>query len=210
MRALDDAVRAGKILYVGSSDTPAWVVARGNTLADWHQWSPYIGLQLEYSLLERTIEREYFTLSKALNLSIAAWSPLAMGMLTGKYNLKASNDSRFVINKDWSSRYFTDRNFAIVDTLLQISKEIGKSPAQISLNWIRQNKNVSIIPIVGAKKVEQLKDSLGCLDFKLSEEVINRLDEASQIDLGFPQGFLRSDSLKQLLFGEVDYHIETI
>ncbi len=201
MRALDDMVRAGKVLYIGISDTPAWIVSQANTLATLRGWTPFVALQLEYSLLERTIEREFLPLAKSFDMAITAWSPLAMGVLTGKYQQNAPNDSRFKINQPWGTLYLNEKNIEIVNIVVAIAKEIGKTPAQIAINWLRQHKQ-TIIPIIGAKHVEQLKDNLGCLDFELTDEQIARLNNASHIDLGFPHEFLKRDDLRKILYGE--------
>lgn len=202
IRALDDMVRAGKVLYIGISDTPAWIVSRANAIAELRGWSSFIGLQLEYSLIERTIEREYFPMARALDLAIAAWSPLGMGVLTGKYLQSASQDSRFKINQQWGKSYLTERNLLIAKTVADIANEIGKSPTQVALNWIRQHEEVMVIPIIGAKRVDQLKDSLGCLEFELTSEQITRLNEVSHIDLGFPHDFLKKEDMRRIIYGE--------
>lgn len=200
MRSLDDLVRAGKILYVGISDAPAWVVAQANTLAQVHGWTPFIGAQLEYSLIQRTIEAEYLPMAHAFDLAITAWSPLAMGVLTGKYLQAGSKDSRFAINKEWGSSYLTNRNMKIAEAVVTLAKEIGKSPAQVALNWVRQRPGV-VIPIVGAKNVDQLKDSLGCLSFDLTQSQLDRLSDASRPEPSFPHDFLNKSDIRKILLG---------
>lgn len=201
MRALDDMVRAGKILYVGISDTPAWIVSQANTTAEFRGWTRFVGLQLEYSLIERTIEREFMPLAKAHDMAIVAWSPLAMGVLTGKYLQGPPKESRFEINKEWGKQFIFDRNQQIAKTVVDISKEIGKSPAQVALNWLVKQKGL-VIPIIGAKTEAQLKDNLGCLDFSLSDEHLARLDKISYIPKGFPHDFLEGEGVQKILFGE--------
>lgn len=203
MRAFDDMVRAGKILYIGISDTPAWIISKANTLASFHGWSPIVGTQLEYSLVERTIEREFFPMAQALDLAIVAWSPLAMGVLTGKYLTDSGNkgQARFDVNPEWGQSYLTDRNLKITSKVVEIAKKLNRSPAQVALNWVRQRPGV-VIPIIGAKTAEQLKDNLGCLEFNLSPEDIQILDEVSQVDLGFPHDFLKKENIKKVLLGE--------
>lgn len=201
MRALDDMVRAGKILYTGSSDTPAWVVSQCNTLADLRGWTPFIALQLEYSLIERTIEREFFPMSKALDLSIVAWSPLGMGVLTGKYSKGTPKDSRFgTIQDEMMQRYITKRNLKIAETVVEIAGEIGKTPSQVALAWLRQKAH-NLIPIVGAKNVQHLIDNLESLKVELTYEQMQRLDEVSKIELDFPQELLSRDFMRHNIHG---------
>jgi aryl-alcohol dehydrogenase-like predicted oxidoreductase len=210
MRALDDMIRMGKILYIGISDMPAWLIAKANTLAGFRSLTPFIAMQLNYNLLERSIEREYLPMAKELDLAVTAWSPLAGGVLSGKYSKKiddSSSEARYQINKMWGDRLMTPRNFDIVETVIQIAQELGRSPTQVALNWIRQKDN-TIIPIVGAKTEIQLKDNLGCLDFNLNDDQINKLNEISKIDVGFPYDFLNQENVRKLIHGEVFQSIE--
>jgi aryl-alcohol dehydrogenase-like predicted oxidoreductase len=197
MRALDDMVRAGKILYIGISDTPAWIVSRANTMADLMGWTPFTALQVEYSLIERTAERDLLPMARALDLAVTPWGPLGGGLLTGKYRQKTSEPKRM---QDGKSRRLSERNFNITDEVIKIAESIGHSPAQIALNWLRQQPGI-IIPIVGARTAGQITDNLGCLDFELSTEHMSRLDEISKIDLGFPHEFLTRDYIRHLVFG---------
>ncbi len=201
LRAFDDMVRAGKVLYCGISDTPAWVVSRAQTIAELRGWSPFISLQLEYSLLERTIESEFVPMAIELEMAIAAWSPLAMGVLSGKYLGKSSQEGRLQKDETWKQHYFNDRNQKIVQEVVNVAKEIGKTPSQVALCWLRQRPGV-VIPIIGAKSVDQLKDNLGCCDFELTWDQISRLDEVSKVDLGFPHEFLRSEQMRPIMYGE--------
>lgn len=211
MRALDDMVRMGKVLYIGISDMPAWLISRANTLAELRGWTSFVGVQLHYSLLERTIEREYFSMANELDLAITAWSPLGGGMLSGKYSKRGVQSpytsSRYHIEKEWGERLMTPRNFAIVDMVMEIAKESGKSPTQVALNWIRQKSN-NVIPIIGARVEAQLKDDLGCLEFNLTHDQINRLDEVSKIELGFPYDFLKRQDIRKLIHGDLFQSID--
>lgn len=201
MRALDDMVRAGKILYIGSSDTPAWVVSQCNTMADLRGWTPFAALQLEYSLVERTIEREFFPMSKALDLAIVAWSPLGMGVLTGKYSNGMPKNTRFTGNLGAIGEYYiTERNLKIANAAVKVAKEIGKTASQVSLAWLRQKAH-NIIPIIGAKNIQHLTDNLGSLKVELSDEQMKKLDAASKIDLGFPHDFLSREYMRQNVYG---------
>jgi aryl-alcohol dehydrogenase-like predicted oxidoreductase len=200
MRAFDDLVRMGKVLYIGISDSPAWIVSQANTLATLRGWTPFIGLQIEYSLKERTPERELLPMAKALNIGVTAWSPLGGGVLTGKYNQPNPVDGRLSMT-DQPFQIF-DRDLKIAETVLEIAREIGKSPAQVALNWLRNRPN-SVIPIIGARKLSQLQDNLACVDFNLTGEHLQRLDNISAISLGFPQELLASQFVRDILLGGV-------
>ena len=190
MRGLDDLVRQGKVLYVGISDAPAWWIAQANTLAHLRGWSPFIGLQIEYSLIERTVERELIPMSRALNLGLTAWAPLSNGVLTGKYHGHGSSDqsgeagrmSSDMLKGFMPEQQRTDRIVAAVKT---VSDEIGRSMAQVALAWLRY-RPVPVIPIIGARKLSQLQDNLASFDLTLSADQLKTLDEASRIELGFP------------------------
>ena len=160
MRALDDLVRQGKVLFVGISDAPAWWIAQANTLAHLRGWSPFIGLQIEYSLIERTVERELIPMAKALNLGLTAWSPLAGGVLTGKYHGHGSSEPGRMSN-EMMKGFLPEQRRAdrIVAAVKTVSDETGRSMAQVALAWLRY-RPVPVIPIVGARKLSQLQDNL--------------------------------------------------
>lgn len=200
LRAFDDMIRAGKILYIGFSNTPAWVISQANTLASFHGWQPIAGLQLEYSLLQRSIESEFFSLAKAFDLAFTAWSPLAMGILTGKYLHHTPDESRFGINAAWGADYLNAQNQAIVRAVVDIAKKLDRSPAQVALNWLRQRAE-GVIPIIGAKNEAQLDDNLQCLEFTLSAEALAELDRISQPAVPFPYSFLKKENIKQIIWG---------
>ena len=189
MRGLDDLVRQGKVLYVGISDTPAWEVARANTLAALRGWTPFIGLQVRYSLLDRAVERELLPMAKELDLAVTPWDTLGSGILTGKYN--AGKDGRLASAKGRASLrgLVKDRDLTIAAEVMKVAEKIGRTPAQVALAWVRQGEGV-VIPLVGAKTREQLDDNLGCLEFELDPSDKTALDEASRIELGFPHEFL--------------------
>ena len=186
MRGLDDLVRAGKVLYTGISDAPAWWIAQANTLAHLRGWSPFVGLQIEYSLIERTVERELIPMAKALNIGVTAWSPLAGGVLTGKYHGHGSSEQARMSSdmmKDFMpEQQRTDR---IVAAVKSVSDETGRSMAQVALAWLRY-RPVPVIPIIGARKLSQFQDNLASFDLTLSADQLKTLDEASGIELGFP------------------------
>jgi len=199
MRALDDAVRAGKVLYVGVSDAPAWAVARANTLAELKGWTSFAGLQIQYSLVERTPERELLPMAAALDLAVTAWSPLGGGMLSGKYAKARPDGTRFA-QGTWGDAYLTERNLAIAEVVTQVALELGRSPSQVALAWLLQRPGV-IIPILGARTLSQIQDNLGSLEVSFTPEHVTRLDKASAIALGFPHDFLAQPSIRQMVHG---------
>jgi aryl-alcohol dehydrogenase-like predicted oxidoreductase len=190
MRALDDQVRAGKILYTGISDAPAWVISRANTLAAWHGWTAFAGVQAPYSLLRRDIERELLPMAETLGLTLAAWSPLADGILSGKYarqGVLAGQPSRM------DSANLTDHQHEVAALVGKIAAELGVTPAQVAIAWTRARSPV-IHPIIGARRHGQLLDNLGAVGLDLPADALARLDAATQIDLGFPANFIRDTS----------------
>ncbi len=204
MRGLDDLVRAGKVLYIGISDAPAWWIARANTIAELRGWSHFIGLQVEYNLIERTVERELLPMAHALGLGVTAWSPLASGLLSGKYAKPSNEEKR--LDKAPSFVALSDRNVAIANAVIDIAAELGKSPAQVAINWLRAKPGV--IPILGARKLGQFQDNLRSLDWNLDSKHVARLDEVSRIELGFPTDFLRRKEVREFLHGGLFDRIE--
>lgn len=201
MRAFDDLVRQGKILHVGVSDMAAWAIARANTLAEWKNWTPFVGLQIEYSLIERTVERELLPMAEAMGLGVTAWSPLAGGVLTAKYaEGKATADARMNSEMMKSFSQEGERTKAVVAEVLEVAREVGRSPAQVALAWLRQ-RPVPVIPIIGSRRLEQFRDNLACLDLKLDSVQVKRLDAASHVELGFPHDFYERDMVKGLVYG---------
>jgi aryl-alcohol dehydrogenase-like predicted oxidoreductase len=201
MRAFDDLVRQGKVLYIGISDAPAWWIAQANTLAHLRGWSPFIGVQIEYSLIERTVERELIPMAKALNLGLTAWSPLAGGVLSGKYHGHGSSEQGRM-NNDMMKGFMpeqprTDRVVAAVKT---VSAETGRSMAQVALAWLRY-RPVPVIPIIGARKLSQLQDNLASFDLTLLADQLKILDEASRIELGFPYDIYNKEMVRAIVYG---------
>jgi aryl-alcohol dehydrogenase-like predicted oxidoreductase len=200
-RAFDDLVRQGKILYAGVSDMPAWLVAMANTLAELRGWTSFVGLQIEYSLIERTPERELLPMAADLGIWVTAWSPLAGGMLTGKQfapgGAKDSRQSNEMVQQFMQSDV---RKEAIVREVLAVAGEIGRSPAQVALAWLRQRSQL-VIPIIGARKLAQVKDNLACIDVKLTPAQVDRLDAVSKIELGFPMDMFTKDMPRSLSSG---------
>jgi aryl-alcohol dehydrogenase-like predicted oxidoreductase len=189
MRAFDDLARAGKIRYAGLSDVPAWYAARAQTYAEAHALTPLVNMQLEYSMVERHIEHEYVPLATGLGMGITAWSPLGMGLLSGKYRPSqggGEGEGRLAkVTAAPGFERFTERNWRIVAALEEVARESGRSMAQIALNWAANRPGIAAL-IVGATKLAQLDDNLAALDFVLPEALRARLDEASAPDAPFP------------------------
>ena len=194
LRGLDDLIRQGKVNYAAISDTPAWVVAKGNTLAELMGWSQLIALQVEYSLLQRTPERELIPMAKHFGMTVTPWAPLAGGALTGKY-LKGEKGRI----KPESNR-LNDNSERITKEVINIADELGISAGNVALQWTRQ-QGFSCIPIVGATKIEQLQDNLKTAGLLLSDEHMQKLNAASAITLGFPGDFFNEDAVKLNSFG---------
>lgn len=192
MRALDDAVRAGKVLYVGISDAPAWVVAQANTLARWHDWSPAVAIQVPYSLLRRDVERELLPMADAFGLSVAAWSPLAAGVLMGKFlDETGAPEKATRVSADRVS----ERDRHVATAVRSVANDLGVSAAQVAIAWTMHERSEGggprVHPIVGARTAEQLKDNLSAASLTLPRAALDALDQASAITLGFPHDFIR-------------------
>jgi len=188
LRALDDLVRAGKVRYLGFSDTPAWKVAEAQVTARLRGLAPLIALQIEYSLLERTVEGELVPMAQDMGLGITPWSPLRYGVLSGKYtreNAKEAKPGRGA----WVERALDDRAFAVLDVLVQVAAEVGTTPARVALAWVQGRPGVSST-IIGARTLAQLEDNLAALDVTLPQSALTALDKVSTPTLDFPAAFL--------------------
>jgi aryl-alcohol dehydrogenase-like predicted oxidoreductase len=193
MRALDDLVRSGKVHYVGISDTPAWIVAQANTLADLRGWTRFIGLQIEYSLIERTPERDLLPMAEAFGMSVTPWGPLGGGLLTGKY--RKGEKGRL---SGESHPRLSDKNIPVVEKVMEIADKLGVSPARVALAWMVK-KYPAMIPIIGATSKDQLNDSMGYLTVSLPDDLFLELEDVSAIPLGFPHDFLRSEMVRRVV-----------
>jgi len=206
LRGLDDLVRQGKVLYLGISDTPAWQVSRMQAIADLRGWSPLVALQVEYSLAERTTERDLIPMAQEMGLGVIPWSPLAGGVLTGKYkrsDLKAeasANPAGTRHNVVLAHNMLTARNLDIADEVGTIAEELGKSRAQVALAWTLLNPAVTS-PLIGARTLEQLEDNLGALEVRFDDDQRARLDAISAVDLGFPHAMMQLPMVQQVIFG---------
>ncbi len=201
MRGLDDLVRAGKVLYVGISDTPAWIISQANTLADLRGWTPFVALQIRYSLADRAAERDLLPMARAFDLAVTPWSILGAGVLTGKYSGGGDVKGRAT---RWRK---SERDLAIGDVVVEVANELGRSPSQVAINWVRQQPGL-LIPLLGASSLDQLQDNLAALDFTLGPEQIDRLERASKIDLGFPHDFLSGDEVRNLVTGGTFHRVD--
>jgi aryl-alcohol dehydrogenase-like predicted oxidoreductase len=205
MRTFDDLVRAGKIRYVGFSDVPAWYAARAQTLADLRGWEPLAALQLEYSLVERNIKREHTTLAQQLGMGVVVWSPLAGGLLSGKYRPSKggpAGEGRLQTMKDSNNpafMKFTERNWKIVAALEEAARKLDHSMAQVALNWAVNRPGIASL-IVGATRIEQLDDNLRALEFELPAEVRDQLDSAGKPERQFPYFFFENE-MQGMVYG---------
>ncbi|MET7683188.1 aldo/keto reductase [Streptomyces sp. NPDC005423] len=212
LRGLDDLVRQGKVLYVAMSNAPAWQVSRMQAIADLRGWSPLVALEIEYNLVQRGGERDLIPMAREMGLGVVPYSPLAGGVLTGKYG-RDDLTATTTAPGDGTRRSFnvalgtvTERNLDIADTVKEVATELGRTPAQVGLAWTLRNPDVTA-PIIGARTLEQLEDNLGALEVDFTAAQLARLDEASAIELGYPHDLLASDHIRAVTAG--DLRIET-
>ena len=194
MRAFDDLVRAGKVLYVGFSDTPAWVVSRAHAIASVRGWTPPAAVQLPLSLADRGAQRDLLPMARELDLAVCAWGTLEGGTLTGKYFSDDGVPRRYSGDPGETEQ-------ALAREVMAVAEEAGCTPAQVAVNWVRQQPGL-VIPIIGARSEEQARENLACLEHGLSAEQLERLTVAAPISLGFPHSFLASEHVTGLIFGE--------
>jgi aryl-alcohol dehydrogenase-like predicted oxidoreductase len=208
MRGFDDLVRAGKVIYAGVSDIPAWQVARMQTIADLRGWSPLVALQVQYNLVERTVERELLPMARELGLGVLPWSPLASGVLTGKYSRADLDHVGKPVDSDpegtrkdvaAASGTLTARALDIAEVVKLVAAELERTPAQIALAWTLLHPAVTS-PIIGARTLRQLVDNRGALDVAFCYGQRDRLAQASGIALGFPHDFMALPQTRQVLF----------
>ena len=189
LRALDDLVAAGKVRYIGFSDTPAWKVAQAQVTASFRGWTPLVALQIEYSLIERTVEGELIPMAQELGLGVTPWSPLRGGVLTGKYtreNVKDAKPGR----GERVTAYLDERTFGIIDELVRIAGEVDTTPAAVALAWVQTKPEVDST-IIGARTMEQLEQNLAGLAVTLDDRQVEALDQVSTPTLSFPLPFLQ-------------------
>jgi len=205
MRGLDDLVRGGLVLYVGVSDTPAWMVSQANMLADLRGWSPFVALQLRYSLLDRTSERELLPMARHLDLAVTPWAVQGAGVLSGKYTRGGAGPT----GRARDGAAADERNLAIARVVDRVADEIGCTSSQVAIAWVRCRPGV-IVPIVGARTADQLRENLGALDVALGDGHLASLNEASAIEMGFPHEWLAKDYIRNLVYAgtldRIDHH----
>ncbi|WPU64293.1 aldo/keto reductase [Peredibacter starrii] len=189
MRALDDLVSSGKVRYIGFSDTPAWKVAEAHVKSLFQGWVPVSAIQVEYSLLQRTVEGELIPMAQELGMGVTPWSPLKSGVLSGKYR-RENKDHVEAGRGEWVTSSLDDHAYDVVEKVIQIAKEVKSTPAKVALKWVCSQPGVTS-PIIGARTIEQLEDNLSALDVKLSAEHLKALDEISKPSLNFPADFLK-------------------
>ncbi|MFE7072427.1 aldo/keto reductase [Streptomyces sp. NPDC057620] len=208
LRGMDDLVRQGKVLYVAISNAPAWQVSRMQAIADLRGWSPLVALQIEYSLIERTGERDLIPMAREMGLGVIPYSPLAGGLLTGKYSrddlIAADTASGGSTRKSFNAALgtVTERNLAVADVVKEVAAEQGRTPAQVGLAWTLRNPGVTA-PVVGARTPAQLEGNLGALEVDFTAAQLARLDEASRIGLGFPHDMLAGEHIRRVTAGDL-------
>lgn len=212
MRAFDDLVSAGKILYVGISDTPAWQISRLQAIAELRAYAPLVALQIPYSLNERTVEREYMPMAQEMGLGVLPWSPLGGGVLTGKYSRDdlhrevATEMGGLTSRKaqNLATGRLTEKSIDIADVVVEIASELEKTPAQVALAWTLRNEAV-VSPLMGARTLAQLEDNIGALSVDFSQEQLDRLDQVSAVEPCFPHYMIEGDFASGLMGG---VHVE--
>lgn len=204
MRALDDQVRLGKVLHLGISNAPAWVIADCNRIAIERGWTPFTAMQPLYNLVQRWIEAEHLPLARAHEMAVTPWSPLGGGLLTGKFASDAPPEARAASRMEttgWGNRYKDAAKLAVADRVAKIARAAGFSSTQVALAWLMQNPVATVVPIVGARTAAQLKESLGSVDVALDAETVKLLNEASAVPLPYPQDLLSSPFMQAMIHG---------
>jgi aryl-alcohol dehydrogenase-like predicted oxidoreductase len=192
VRALDDQVRLGKVLYVGISDSPSWVVSRANAIAELRGWSPFVAVQIPYSVASRDPEREVLPMAAELGLTVTPWGVLGAGVLSGRQPESLR----------WPEDAISDRTAVVLAALREVADEAGCTPAQAAIAWLLGREDPELVPIVGVRSVEQLEQNLGALGVRLTDDQRASLDEAGAPSLGFPRSFLESDGVRDLIYGD--------
>ena len=206
MRGLDDLVAAGKVNYVALSDAPAWVASAANTMAALRGWSPLVALQAEYSLIERTAERELLPVAAAFGLSLTAWAPMGAGILTGKYTRGPATTPEDSKRAAANQSRLSDRTLRIAREVDRVADELGATSAQVAVAWLHR-RDRRVVPILGIRTLDQLHDVLGCLEVELPATQRARLDEVSRIEYGFPYELLGGPQ-GQMVYGDLEPQID--
>jgi aryl-alcohol dehydrogenase-like predicted oxidoreductase len=190
MQALHDLVQAGKVRYLGVSDTPAWKTTQAQLIAHFRGWSPFIGLQIEYSLLERTVEGELIPMGLELGMGVTPWSPLRGGVLSGKYTRENAGKPG-VTQRAWNANYLNEKTFLLLDELANVARALDTSVARVALSWVQNRPGVAAT-IIGARTLKHLDDNIAALDVALTAEQAEKLDALTKPALNFPAAFLPS------------------
>ena len=193
LRALDDLVTSGKVRYIGFSDTPAWKCSEAQTMARMRGWSPLIALQIEYSLLERTVEGELVPMAREMGLGITPWSPLKSGVLSGKYT-RDQHGKQEAARGAWATNALSERAYDIIDELARIAKELGTTPSRVAIAWVQGRPGVTST-IIGARTLAQLDDNIAAVDVALTSEHRAKLDALSMPKLNFPADFIANGAM---------------
>ncbi|MDE8651113.1 aldo/keto reductase [Novosphingobium album (ex Liu et al. 2023)] len=204
LRAFDDLVRSGKVLYIALSDTPAWQASRMQAIAELRGWSQFCALQISYSLAERTVERELVPMAREMGLGVCPWSPLGGGVLTGKYtraDLAGEADIGSRKGQNVMTGRLNEKSLAIADVVRAVAGEVGCTPAQVALAWLLTRPGVAA-PVLGARTPAQLDDNLGALAITLDDAHLARLDEVSAVPRVFPIDIIKSPA-ESMMFGGV-------
>lgn len=200
LQSMNALVQAGKVLYFAFSDTPAWVVSSAIAKAEAYGWPKPVAMQIPYSILDRGVERAELPMARQHGLAILPWGTLEGGTLTGKHT-QPSDEARREADP-------SERERAAGEAVLKIAREINRSAAQVALNWVRQ-KPGNVIPILGARRLTQIQDNLGCLEFELSDAHMAELDKIADFKPGFPNAFLLGAHVRDLIFGDSFARLET-
>ena len=201
LRGLDDLVRMGKVNYVAISDSPAYIAAEANAIAELRGWARFVGVQIPYSLADRGVEREILPMARHWDMTVMPWGLIEGGLLSGKYKAKGSTPTRY------SDVTISLRMQTIIDEVDRIAQETGRSMPQVAINWVRQQQHKArMIPILGARTDAQLQDNLAVLDWELSAEQLERLEKVSQIELGFPHDWHGNPYVFGATFDKIDNH----
>ncbi|MEC9375766.1 MAG: aldo/keto reductase, partial [Pseudomonadota bacterium] len=201
MRALDDLVRTGKVLHIGVSNCPAWLISQANTIAKERNMTSFTALQLHYNLTDRSIENDFFDLAQEYGMSITAWSPLAGGLLSGKYNSNPEIKGR-LNNVSYGPRLLAEDRIKLAQEVKSIADRIGCETSALALAWLLQRPQGSVIPILGARTLDQLKANLTCLDLNLNEADVEKMDKLNPPPAVYPSSLFRSSFFNQLMHGE--------
>lgn len=204
MRGLDDLVRGGKVLHVAASNMPAWLVSQANTLAAERNMTAFTAVQMHYNLIERSIETDFFDLCAAQDMAVLSWSPLAGGLLTGKFNRDAAGDTADsrLSKAEYGPAMLAEHRLAVAEKLTEMAANLGCSAPQLALAWVRQRAAAEVIPILGARTMTQFEDNLGCLEIELSAEQIEQLDALAPPPLSYPASLFATPFYRRMLHGE--------